>query len=113
MGFGGSGFFVLRFWVLLWLFNVLGDFVSVVFFVCFCFGFCSGFFLGIHFVSISIPKRGRNSANPHESCPGKLRGAVLWGSSAPLGSSTAHHNAPTKPHSQKSALTDHRGSAAA
>lgn len=42
MGFGGSGFFVLRFWVLLWLFNVLGDFVSVVFFVCFC--FVQGFF---------------------------------------------------------------------
>lgn len=42
MGFGGSGFFVLGFWVLLWLFYVLGDFVSVVFFVCFCFGFCSG-----------------------------------------------------------------------
>lgn len=41
MGFEGSGFFVLGFWVLLCLFYVLGDFVSVVVFVCFCFGFYS------------------------------------------------------------------------
>lgn len=41
MGFEGSGFFVWGFWVLLCLFYVLGDFVSVVVFVCFCFGFYS------------------------------------------------------------------------
>lgn len=75
MGFEGSGFFVWGFWVLLCLFYVLGDFVSVVVFVCFCFGFYSFdffFFKSIHFVSISIPKRGRNSADAHESFPGKL-----------------------------------------
>lgn len=58
MGFGGSGFFVLRFWVLLWLFNVLGDFVSVVFFVCFCFGFCSGFFFRYPLCIYFYPQKG-------------------------------------------------------
>lgn len=109
--FWGFGFFC-------GFFYVWGDFVSVVVFVCFCFGFCSGFCCFIFKYPLCIcfcPQKGEEFCKSTGKLPWEAARSCAGGwCSAPLGRGTTHQGAPANhPFPKIPKISFNTGSAAA